>query len=179
MGSECNPSKRRYDISMSKRTRKPLNMEYSYGNRTMEMGSSKRETPDDLKGVVDDEVDQEEEEEENDLKGVDDAEVDQIEEENDHKSLKQLINSDEKSKVKTSEESRGRNSLGEHFTKEEKQLQLVKTQQQKGCAKRSEVQRNGKSLCQSSEPFDQDMKVDIADHSGLETYCIAINRLQT
>ncbi|KAL5762843.1 hypothetical protein ACOSP7_019107 [Xanthoceras sorbifolium] len=135
MGSECNPSKRRYDISMSKRTRKPLNMEYSYGNRTMEMGSSKRETPDDLKGVVDDEVDQEEEEEENDLKGVDDAEVDQIEEENDHKSLKQLINSDEKSKVKTSEESRGRNSLGEHFTKEEKQLQLVKTQQQKGVQK--------------------------------------------
>ncbi|KAK3169119.1 hypothetical protein Dsin_000006 [Dipteronia sinensis] len=118
MGSECDSSKRRYDISMSKRTRKPLNVEDSDGNRTMEMGS-----PDDLKGAV------VAEEEGNDVEGVIDAEDGQLKEENDHKSLKQLIKGDEKSKVKIN---RGRNSLGEHFTEEEKQLQLVKAQKQKG-----------------------------------------------
>ncbi|KAK2637171.1 hypothetical protein Ddye_031963 [Dipteronia dyeriana] len=126
MGSECNSSKRRYDISMSKRTRKPLNVEDSDGNRTMEMGS-----PDDLKGVVVAEVDQQVEGDD-DLKGVVDAEEEEEEEEeekNDHRSLKQMIKGDEKSKVKIN---RGRNSLGEHFTEEEKQLQLVKAQKQKG-----------------------------------------------
>ncbi|KAI9170427.1 hypothetical protein LWI28_027769 [Acer negundo] len=129
MGSMFNSSKRRYDISMSKRTRKPLNVEDSDGNRTMEMGSPRRESPDDLKGAVDAE-EQEEEEEGNDVKGVIDiVEDDQLKEENDRMSLKQLIKGDEKSKVKIN---RGRNSLGEHFTEEEKQLQLVKAQKQKG-----------------------------------------------
>ncbi|KAJ4711719.1 Protein phosphatase Slingshot 1 like [Melia azedarach] len=100
MRSECNnPSKHRYDITMSKRTRKPLNLEDSYYN--------------------------------NPLKGEESYSTKVGEgKEEDRKSLKQLINGNEKSKVNTDEESRGKNSLGEHFTEEEKQLQLVKTQQQ-------------------------------------------------
>ncbi|XP_027339976.1 uncharacterized protein LOC113853668 [Abrus precatorius] len=53
--------------------------------------------------------------------------------ESDHKSLKQLIIGDDKGANKGSSDERGkgsRNSLGEHFTEEEKQhLQLVRMQQ--------------------------------------------------
>ncbi|GAU39489.1 hypothetical protein TSUD_279100 [Trifolium subterraneum] len=52
---------------------------------------------------------------------------------NDHKSLKQLIGGEEKEPTKKCSndegESKGRNSLGEHFTEEEKQLQVVTMQQ--------------------------------------------------
>ncbi|XP_061363945.1 uncharacterized protein LOC133307452 [Gastrolobium bilobum] len=49
---------------------------------------------------------------------------------NDHKSLKQLIIGDENDAMKCSDEgSKGRKELGEHFTEEEKHLQLVRMQQ--------------------------------------------------
>ncbi|PNY00638.1 hypothetical protein L195_g006661 [Trifolium pratense] len=51
----------------------------------------------------------------------------------DHKSLKQLIGGEAKEPTKKCNndegESKGRNSLGEHFSEEEKQLQLVTMQQ--------------------------------------------------
>ncbi|WJX72128.1 hypothetical protein P8452_56038 [Trifolium repens] len=51
----------------------------------------------------------------------------------DHKSLKQLIGGEEKESTKKcsndESENKGRNSLGEHFNEEEKQLQLVTMQQ--------------------------------------------------
>ncbi|XP_045805219.1 uncharacterized protein LOC123898333 [Trifolium pratense] len=51
----------------------------------------------------------------------------------DHKSLKQLIGGEAKETTKKCNndegESKGRNSLGEHFSEEEKQLQLVTMQQ--------------------------------------------------
>ncbi|XP_044489491.1 uncharacterized protein LOC123213925 [Mangifera indica] len=105
MGSQCNPTKPRFDITMSRRTRKPI---FNLDDPT--------------------------------------SSVDQVEEDNDHKSLKQLINRDETSKKKNAEESKGRNSLGEHFTEEEKQLQLVKLQQQKGVKLKGMVNRYVKVL---------------------------------
>ncbi|KAJ1377962.1 hypothetical protein SESBI_48336 [Sesbania bispinosa] len=57
------------------------------------------------------------------------------ESENDHKSLKQLIRGEEKldavkcNNNNNDEGGKGRNSLGEHFNEEEKQLQLVRLQQ--------------------------------------------------
>ncbi|KDP20373.1 hypothetical protein JCGZ_05256 [Jatropha curcas] len=99
MGSECNPSKHRYDITMSKRTRKPLksNMPQAHA----------------------------------DLRGEDNllAKVDE-----DRKSLKQLINgiANNVEETKEDSENRGRNSLGQHFSEEEKQLQLMRRQNQQG-----------------------------------------------
>ncbi|KAJ0095538.1 hypothetical protein Patl1_17310 [Pistacia atlantica] len=57
-----------------------------------------------------------------------------------------MINGDETSKKKNGEESKSRNSLGEHFTEEEKQLQLVKLQQQKGEKLKGMVNRYVKVL---------------------------------
>lgn len=105
MGSECNPTKPRFDITMSRRTRKPvLNLDDPTSS------------------------------------------VDEVEEINDQKSLKQLMNGDETSKKKNGDESKSRNSLGEHFTEEEKQLQLVKLQQQKGVKLKGMVNRYVKVL---------------------------------
>ncbi|KAH7544792.1 uncharacterized protein LOC107434481 [Ziziphus jujuba] len=119
MGSECNiPQKLHYDISMSKRTRKPLNTrdanrKYSPPEGDLnggEEGGGRRESS---------------------LDG----------EENGHKSLKQLINGDGKAVVviksgggddRHEEISKGRSSLGQHFTEEEKNLQLITTQQKEG-----------------------------------------------
>lgn len=98
MGSECNclPQTPHYDIKMSKRTRKPLNLEGEANQWATNSCSYEG------KGT------QEEEENEEDKRSKRSDE----EQENDHKkSLKQLIE--------------GRSSLGKHFTEEEKQLQVV------------------------------------------------------
>ncbi|EXB75448.1 hypothetical protein L484_002670 [Morus notabilis] len=52
-------------------------------------------------------------------------------EENDRKSLKELIDGDEKTKAVSGgdEGGKGRSSLGQHFTEGEKQLQIVGVQQ--------------------------------------------------
>ncbi|KAL6326985.1 hypothetical protein AAG906_012669 [Vitis piasezkii] len=106
MGNDVrrNSSKRHYDITMSRRTRKALNLE-----------ESKKEIP--LKG------DGHEGEKRNTTeKGG--------EHDNDHKkSLKQLIHGDGNVKVILGEENKCRSSLGQHFT-EDKQLQLVVKQQE-------------------------------------------------
>lgn len=116
MGSECNLHKRHYDITMSKRTRnKPLYVarDANYQKDIIIV----QKAGDDLNpstGFV--------------------AAGDQ----NGHKSLKQLINGDNgikamaKSCTTHDEGSRGRSSLGQHFTEEEKNLQLVRTQQKEG-----------------------------------------------
>ncbi|XVF23094.1 hypothetical protein REPUB_Repub13aG0008400 [Reevesia pubescens] len=117
MGSECNPSKRHYDITMSKRTRKPLNLqEANYHQNNHTIASSKWDIMFDQRSP---------------RKG------DHEEEESDRKSLKQLINGvDENTKEMSSSEEMNRSgcrnstSLSHHFTEEEKQLQLVKKQQQ-------------------------------------------------
>lgn len=120
MGSESSdpsPRKRHFDITMSKRTRKqPLNFELVEDSYHIPL-KVKDASDEQGKGEVDG--------------GQENINID-------HKSLKQLIiNGNENlSKVNTAtgEESRGgsRNSLGEHFTEEEKQLQhqLVNKQQQ-------------------------------------------------
>ncbi|GKV20810.1 hypothetical protein SLEP1_g30874 [Rubroshorea leprosula] len=103
MGSEY---KRNYDITMSKRTRKPLNLEDAPHASIVNANGSPPSPP----KVVQDE-------------------------DNERRSLKQLINGDWKATEETSgEESRGRSSLGHHFTQEEKQLQVqvVKKQHQDG-----------------------------------------------
>ncbi|KAF3452655.1 hypothetical protein FNV43_RR03088 [Rhamnella rubrinervis] len=115
MGSEYNLHKHHYDITMSRRTRnKPLNVDreanYQKDIIIVQKGGG------DLNpstGIV------------------------AAGEQNGHKSLKQLISVDNgiKAMVKscTSDEgSRGRSSLGQHFTEEEKNLQLVRTQQKEG-----------------------------------------------
>uniref|UniRef100_A0A5B7C0S7 Uncharacterized protein n=1 Tax=Davidia involucrata TaxID=16924 RepID=A0A5B7C0S7_DAVIN len=81
MGSEYNPSKPHYNISMSKRTRKP---------QENQIPLEEKESPP--------------------------KDVNELVEENDHRSLKQLM-------IKGDGE--GRSSLGQHFTEEEKQLQVV------------------------------------------------------
>lgn len=97
MESECNFSRRRYDITMSKRTRKPSMMD---------------EAP--AKGS------EREREEENSIPGIDEREW------KDRKSLEDLINKEEKGIVSnSSDEKVRRNSLDQHFHEEEKQLQMV------------------------------------------------------
>ncbi|KAA8515738.1 hypothetical protein F0562_018651 [Nyssa sinensis] len=104
MGSEYNPSKPHYNISMSKRTRKPLNLGKEANGNPLEDCSLEKESF------------------EKDIEGVEEKSGNEEGEEiiSDHKSLKQLmINGD-------GEGSKGRSSLGQHFTKEEeKQLQVV------------------------------------------------------
>ena len=102
MGSECNfsPQTPHYDIKMSKRTRKPLNLKGEANQWATSSCSFEG------KGT------QEEEENEEDKRS---KKIDE-EQENDHKkSLKQLIE--------------GRSSLGKHFTEEEKQLHHVVVKQ--------------------------------------------------
>lgn len=121
MGSECNPGKLRYDITMSKRTRKPLNLGEEKQNLTT--CSSKEEI---LVNGEDGFL----------AKAEDDDDVE--EEDKDHKSLKQLINinGNEEPKLNSSDDSASkggsRSSLGQHFSEEEKQLQLVRKQNQGG-----------------------------------------------
>ncbi|KAI4333222.1 hypothetical protein L6164_018058 [Bauhinia variegata] len=91
--------KRRFDITMSKRTRKPFQF-LQAKEKPVPAGESTVENLDQVK-----------------------------EGENGHKSLKQLINGDDKEKMEVGGESPGRNSLGQHFNEEEKHLQLVKRQQ--------------------------------------------------
>ncbi|XP_004488581.1 uncharacterized protein [Cicer arietinum] len=103
--------KRHYDITMSRRTRKqpiPNEKQISKSETTKEVSFEKTTHNHEVK------------ENENNN--------------NDHKSLKQLIVGEEKeTKILCNHhdegESKGRNSLGEHFTEEEKQLKLVRMQQ--------------------------------------------------
>ncbi|MBA0818491.1 hypothetical protein Gohar_027806 [Gossypium harknessii] len=104
MGSECNQSKPRYDITMSKRTRKAnaiANEDLNHSNATF-AGSSISEP----------------------RKRDDEQEEEKESENEDRKSLKQLINGDETAST---------SSLGRRFSEEEEQrLQLVKKQQHYG-----------------------------------------------
>lgn len=114
MESECNLHKHHYDITMSKRTRnKPLNVvrDANYQKDII---------------IV--------------QKGGDDLDpstgIAAAGKQNEHKSLKQLINGDNGNKAMActthDDGSRGRSSLGQHFTEEEKNLQLVRTQPKEG-----------------------------------------------
>jgi len=110
--------KRPYDITMSRRTRKqqfPVQ-----GNEKTKSAMGDATQRDDKLSV--------ETAQTNTI-----TEVKQDGGESDHKSLKQLIIGDDKEAVKGHSDERGkgsRNSLGEHFTEEEKQhLQLVRMQQ--------------------------------------------------
>ena len=106
-----NPGKRHYDITMSRRTRKPLNLE-----------ESKKEIL--LKGDGHDG-----EKRNNSETGGGGGGGDH---ENDHKrSLKQLIQGDGNVKVILGEGNKCRSSLGQHFTEDKQQLQLVVKQQDK------------------------------------------------
>ncbi|XP_028086117.1 histone H3.v1-like [Camellia sinensis] len=116
MGSEYNPSKPpHYDINLSKRTRKPLNlhMEADQSPEKTSSFSPEKENPKKSDGVNEEEGEGEEKEEE------EEEEEKSIKDQNDHhKSLKQLI--------------KGRSPLGQHFTEEkqqQQQLQMVVKQQ--------------------------------------------------
>ncbi|KAI4323325.1 hypothetical protein L6164_022940 [Bauhinia variegata] len=101
MDSESPTYQRRYDLTMSRRTRKPLQfLQAKEKPITVSVP-----TLEDLLQVK--------------------------EGENRHKSLKQLINGDDKEK-ELGQEAKGRNSLSQIFNQEEKHLQLVKRQQQGG-----------------------------------------------
>jgi hypothetical protein len=104
MEVQSSAAKRGYDITMSRRTRKQNEKPTSKDVST-------------TKDVVPLETTLQEVKEGND----------------DHKSLKQLIGGEEKESTKKcsndESENKGRNSLGEHFNEEEKQLQLVTMQQ--------------------------------------------------
>ncbi|KAK7323889.1 hypothetical protein VNO77_27389 [Canavalia gladiata] len=110
--------KRHYDITMSRRTRKQASMPIQGNEKS--------------KSMVDDVTTKVET-----SKKITSTSVIKEGDENGHKSLKQLIirddNKDEKKgSVGNDERGKGssRNSLGEHFTEEEKQhLQLVRMQQ--------------------------------------------------
>ncbi|XP_021890527.1 uncharacterized protein LOC110809020 isoform X2 [Carica papaya] len=118
MGSELViSSKRRYDISMSKRTRKPWNLKPTDEN-IIKVLSLQATVMDSAAAEVDKgkaEADKEEEDEEEEEEGID------------GKSLKQLINGDE------DDEKKNRSSLEQHFKQDQdKNLQLIKRQQNDG-----------------------------------------------
>ncbi|XP_011659480.2 uncharacterized protein LOC105436185 [Cucumis sativus] len=104
MGSESISHKQHYDISMSKRTRKPAKIQDELQILP---------TNDDDLIII--------------------GKGDQSEINNDHKSLKQLISGEGKAEIRSDEGNRERNSLGQHFSKEEiNNLQIVKKQHQDG-----------------------------------------------
>ncbi|XP_038896195.1 uncharacterized protein LOC120084478 [Benincasa hispida] len=112
MGSESISHKHHYDISMSKRTRKPAKIQDELQNLALNnddlnvIGEGDRFESPATKG---------------------------FEIENDRKSLEQLINGEGKEETRSDEGNRGRNSLGQHFSKEEiNNLQIVKKQHQDG-----------------------------------------------
>lgn len=107
--------KRHYDITMSRRTRKQQ-IQVQQINNEKPISKCDTNTTTTTKDVSN--------ETNNHL--IPNNKVVKESDENDHKSLKQLIVGDEKDGG-----SKGRNSssLGEHFTEEEKQLQLVRMQQ--------------------------------------------------
>ena len=116
MGSECNPSKRPYDITMSKRTRKSLNLQEANHQNNHTTASSKWDIP--LKSIT------------SIFDQSSSRKADhEVELESDRTSLKQLISGDENAK-EMSRSGRSSTSLSHHFTEEEKQLQLVKKHQQ-------------------------------------------------
>ncbi|XVF75044.1 hypothetical protein PTKIN_Ptkin13bG0157500 [Pterospermum kingtungense] len=126
MGSQCDPSKRFYDITMSKRTRKPIldlqenNNNNNHTSPSPAAASSKWDVQVPLKTIAS-VFDQ------SSPRTGDQHHQEELE--SDHrKSLKQLINGDENGKEIIS--SSGRSSLSHHFTEEEKQLQVVKKNQQ-------------------------------------------------
>ncbi|KAG4197041.1 hypothetical protein ERO13_A06G202200v2 [Gossypium hirsutum] len=123
MGSHC---KRHYDITMSKRTRKPLNLQEA--NRQSQNHSSEWDIIP-LKSIA---------------HILDQSSPGKGEHEGgDRKSLKQLIKGDENA---NSKEMMGRSAksstsltLGHHFTEEEKQLQLVTKHQHDNGLKLKEI----------------------------------------
>lgn len=125
--------KRHYDITMSRRTRKQsIAVQTNDQKPTISVTADTTTTKD---NVV---VSLEKQQQQQKQQGI--PEVKEVENV-DHKSLKQLIIGDQDHHkdvaVKSNNEDDGgggegkgiRNSLGEHFTEEEKQLQLVKMQQ--------------------------------------------------
>ncbi|TKY49500.1 hypothetical protein E2542_SST26932 [Spatholobus suberectus] len=108
--------KRHYDITMSRRTRKqqfPVQGNYEKPKSVVDDATTKDVKVETTQTIT--------------IAGVKEGG------ESDHKSLKQLIIGDDKEAKKGNSDERGkgsRNSLGEHFTEEEKQhLQLVRIQQ--------------------------------------------------
>ena len=113
MESDSISHKHYYDISMSKRTRKPAKIQDELQNLTPNNEDLNVDNRDRFGSPT--------------TKGF---------ENNEHKSLKQLMNEEEKAETRLGEDEggRGRNSLGQHFSKEEmnKNLQIVKKQHRDG-----------------------------------------------
>ncbi|XP_019055621.1 PREDICTED: uncharacterized protein LOC109115737 [Nelumbo nucifera] len=141
MGSESNLNKRHYDLSMSKRTRKPVKLEGSNRQAITVRHPEKRNHP---TTEVDEEKDNYKSQTENSSSRVVEERknakcsptpgVDGKEDTTDHRSVKELINGNGEGEVKRGQGSRSSgNSLGHRFTfTEEKQLQLVTKQQGEG-----------------------------------------------
>lgn len=123
MGSQCDPSKRHYDITMSKRTRKPISDHLQEANINNNNNHTKWDIP--LKTIAS--LFDQSSPKKGDHHGGQVA-AEELEESDHRKSLKQLIHGDESA-------AGGRSSLSHHFTEEEKQqqqLQLVKSTNQQG-----------------------------------------------
>ncbi|XP_010257591.1 PREDICTED: uncharacterized protein LOC104597634 [Nelumbo nucifera] len=129
MGSECNPSKRHYDLSMSRRTRKPIKLQVSDQPIHPIITAGDDDKKDDVKCSPETENVKSSPETENPSSGIGEVEEDGI----DRRSLKELIHEGEEKLGDGEEGKRGRSgkSLGHHFT-QENQLQLVTKQQAEG-----------------------------------------------
>ncbi|XP_043692099.1 uncharacterized protein LOC122642632 [Telopea speciosissima] len=131
MGSECSQSKRHYDISMSKRTRKPIKLEDTDDpkdtSRSSPKGVDEKEdgtNPRSLKEPMKPVEGGDEQRMEMGSPQSENHSTGSSEDVSDHKSLKLkelMINVE-------GDEKNGNNSLGHHFIEEEKQLQLVTKQ---------------------------------------------------
>ncbi|XP_054814215.1 uncharacterized protein LOC129314808 [Prosopis cineraria] len=129
MNSLSPATKHRYDITMSRRTRKQTSSEKP---RSDAIADSKNRD----NGIV---VSLE-----NLLQVKDGEEI------SDHKSLKQLIRGDSETNHNNNNNNKGRNSLGQHFHEEEKNLQVVRKNQndsvQEGLKFKKLVRRYAKVL---------------------------------
>ncbi|KAF5192179.1 hypothetical protein FRX31_018234 [Thalictrum thalictroides] len=128
MESECNPRKHRYDLSMSKRTRKPLRFVENDNKKFVEVGSDEGKTS----VMISTNILNEEAVDHTSLKeliiiGEEEVDVDAISGE----AAEQMIVEHEETREK---EGKGSISLGHHFTvttpnnEEEKQFQIVTVQ---------------------------------------------------
>ncbi|KAL6964841.1 hypothetical protein U1Q18_035896 [Sarracenia purpurea var. burkii] len=145
MRSDCNPSKPHYDLSMSKRTRKPLNLEREADDKTAQItlkpSSLEREADDQMaqitlkQGSLDIEAGDQmaqipikprylERESPTDH-GINKEEKEDEKEEEEEEEEKSSHEGEDSGHKSLKQLIKGRNSLEEHFTEEEQKLQLV------------------------------------------------------
>ncbi|XP_010542777.1 PREDICTED: protein FAM9A [Tarenaya hassleriana] len=114
MGSELNQAKKRFDLSMSRRTRKPLNNLFKETHQDISIASPPPEEAPHHGSNQEQDREQEQERKQ------------EQEQEIDHKSLNQLMRGEEEgSQGETGGGGvNGKSSLGEHFSVEEKQVKM-------------------------------------------------------